>query len=242
MENMLATIFESFPYAIQVYDPDGTLVMVNDVSLKMMHIPHREMVIGSFNILSDPILDHWGPGVRETVAKSFQGETVQFQDQMMPMRAILDRYDKGTLCSDSGYLNIICFPVYDDNDRLRNVVHVLITSKLFNGKQEVVQAKNYLEDHWKDDFDLDEVARSVHLSRSHFSRLFKKETGMTPLQYHHAVKIAKIKDKLLDVNFSIREAFAACGVDYSGNYARLFKCMVGMTPSRYRKANIQNLV
>jgi len=45
----------------------------------------------------------------------------------------------------------------------------------------------------------------------------------------------KIKEKLCDVNLTVSEAFAACGVDYHGNVAKLFKKSVGVTPSEYRK-------
>jgi len=58
---------------------------------------------------------------------------------------------------------------------------------------------------------------------------------MTPYNFYLSIKIDKIKEKLCDMNLTVSEAFAACGVDYHGNIARLFKKSVGLTPSEYRK-------
>ncbi len=74
----------------------------------------------------------------------------------------------------------------------------------------------------------------MHMSRYHYTRLFKRHTGMTPYNYHQEVRIGKIKEKLCDIKLSITQAFEACGADYNGNMAKVFKRKTGMTPSQYR--------
>jgi len=234
-EEMLSRIIEFFPYPIQVYSSDGTLVLINEACLAVMHIPLKDQVVGKFNVLKDPVIDKWGEEVREQILRSFQGETIQFQDLEMPIQGIIDRFEAEELCFDRSFQNITCFPIHDDNNQLEYVVHVFVTSKLYNGKEEMVNAKEYIERHWLEEFDLDKAARSVNLSRYHFSRLFKKYTSMTPFSYYQDIKINKLKEKLCDKNQSISDAFSACGVDYNGYYARVFKEKVGMTPSQYRK-------
>jgi len=235
-EEMLSRIIEFFPYPIHVYSPDGTMILTNEACLRVMHIPSKEHVVGKFNVLKDPIINKWGNSVREQIARSFQGETVLFQDLQMPIQGIIDRFENDELCFDSSFQNITCFPVYDENSKLAYVVHVFVTSKLYDGRLEMVKAKEYIENHWMEDFDLDKAALSVNLSRHHFSRLFKRHSSMTPFSYYQDIKLSKLKEKLCDNNLSIGEAFSACGVDYNGNYARLFKEKVGMTPSQYRKS------
>jgi AraC-like DNA-binding protein len=66
--------------------------------------------------------------------------------------------------------------------------------------------------------------------------LFKKNTGITAHEYYINYKISKVKEKLLDTNLSIAEAFAACNMDYNGYYARIFKEKTGVSPSAYRKS------
>lgn len=234
-EKIFSRIIEFFPYPIQVYAPNGTLILTNEACLKVMHLPAKEQIIGKFNVLTDPVIKKWGNGVSEQIARSFQGETVIFHDLQMPIQGIINRFETNELCFDSSFQNITCFPVYDDNSKLAFVVHMFVTSKLYNGRQEMVKAKEYIENHWMEEFDLNKVALSVNLSRYHFLRLFKRYTSMTPFNYYQEIKINRLKEKLCDNKLSIGEAFSACGVDYNGNYARLFKERVGMTPLQYRK-------
>lgn len=237
-ETMLSRIIEFFPYPIHVYSPDGIMVLTNEACLRVMHIPSKDHLIGKFNVLKDPVIDKWGEEVRAQITKSFQGEIVHFQNLNMPIREIINRFDTGELCFDSCYQNIICYPIYDDQDQLAYVVHVFITSKLYDGKEEMVKAKEYIDNHWLEEFDIDELVSVVNLSRYHFTRLFKSNTGMTPYGYYQDVKIQKIKERLCDKNLSVTQAFTSCGVDYDGNYSRIFKVKVGMTPSQYRNSII----
>lgn len=238
-EEMLSKIIEFFPYPIQVYEPDGMMILANEASLRTMRISSKDKIVGKFNVLQDPIIDKWGENVRERISRSFQGETVQFNDLKMPVQGIIDRFGKEELCFDISFQNITCFPIYNDNLQLAYVVNVFITSKLYSGKEEMVKAKEYIESHWLEEFNIEEVAGAVNLSRYHFTRTFKKHTGMTPYGYYQDVKISRLKEKLCDKNLSIAQVFANCGVDYNGNFPRIFKEKVGMTPSQYRMSILQ---
>jgi len=59
---------------------------------------------------------------------------------------------------------------------------------------------------------------------------------MTPYEYYINCKIDKLKEKLLDANLSVKQAFAQCNMDYNGHSARIFRQKVGLSPSAYRKA------
>lgn len=235
---MLSKIIEYFPYPIHVYSPDGTMVLTNDACLRVMHIPAKDHIVGKFNVLKDPIIDKWGEEVRAKIERSFQGEIVHFQNLNMPIRGIIERFETGELCFDSCFQNIICYPIHDDQGRMAYVVHVFVTTKLYDGKEEMVKAKAYIENNWLDAFDIDKLTEVVNLSRYHFARLFKSNTGMTPYGYYQDVKIRRIKERLCDQNLSVAQAFRSCGVDYAGNYSRIFKAKVGMTPSQYRNSLI----
>ncbi len=239
-EEMLSKVIEFFPYPIQVYTPDGTLILTNEACLRTMHISSKDKIVGKFNVLKDPIIDKWGEDVRVRILSVFQGETVQFNDLKMPIQGIIDKFGKEELCFDISFQNITCFPIYNDNLHLVYVVNVFITSKLYSGKEEIVKAKEYIESYWLEEFNIDEVAGAVNLSRYHFTRLFKKHTGMTPYGYYQDVKISKLKEKLCDKNLSISQVFANCGVDYNGNFPRIFKEKMGITPSQYRILKTQN--
>lgn len=234
-EAIFAKIIEFFPYPLHVYAPDGTLVLTNQACLNVMHIPSKDKIVGVFNVLKDPIIDLWGEDTRSKILKSFQGESVYFYDLVMPIQNILRKFGSDEVCSEISFQNITCFPIYNDEQQLAYVVHVFITARLYNNEAKTLMARKYIEDNWVEEFDLNKIAQAVNLSKHHFARQFKKDTTVTPFKYYQDIKINKLKDKLCDTSLSVSEAFSACGVDYSGNYARVFKEKVGMTPTEYRK-------
>ena len=83
---------------------------------------------------------------------------------------------------------------------------------------------------------MDKTALAVSMSRYHLTRIFKKHTGMTPYSYYQDIKIKKIEEALRDEKLSVTQAFASCGMKYSGSFAGFFRDKVGMTPTQYRKS------
>lgn len=224
-------IVEFFPFPIQIFTPDGTAVITNQAFLKVFKIPDKDLVNGKYNILQDPDIEKWG--VKELM-RAFQGDTLQLNDIKVPSQDLINRFSKEELYFESTFLNITTFPIYNENNRLSYVVAIFITSRSYRDREEIMKSKEYIESRWLEDLDIDEVAEAVSLSKYHFARLFKKHTGMTPYGYYQDIKISKLKEKLCDVNLSISQAFADCGVDYNGNFAKIFKEKVGLTPSQYK--------
>jgi AraC-like DNA-binding protein len=59
--------------------------------------------------------------------------------------------------------------------------------------------------------------------------------ALTPHEFYTNYKIRKVKEKLLDANLSVTQAFAACNMNYNGHSARVFKEKTGVSPSTFRK-------
>ena len=231
-EELFFKIIEFFPYPIQVYSPDGTSIMVNSVLLDEFKISTRDMIVGRYNILRDPEVIK--AGILEQLRRAFNGEVVHLKNVKVPLETMKELYK--TDCHDlvAAYQDGTVFPIVDENNNVLYVVVILFTRK-YTGKESIINAQEYLKTNWIKDFNIDEVSRAAKLSPSYLSRLFKKEVGVTPYNYYLNIKIEKIKEKLLDPNLSVSQAFAACGVDYNGSFARLFKKHVGVSPSQYRK-------
>lgn len=238
-EALLFQLVDLFPLPIEIFAPDGTTVFGNRAALEMCNIMGLDQVVGVYNILQDPVVNDL-LGLREYVRRAFEGETLSVSDVRVPLEDMAGRYEKREKDPpiNSLYNDIISFPIWGNNKSLAYVVNIFITTKIYQGQTEVIKAKEYLETHWMEKFDLDQVAQFVNLSKYHFSHLFKKHTGTTPYNYYQDIKVEKLKEKLRDKNLSISEAFHACGVHYNGNYAQIFKKRTGLTPSQYRKSQI----
>ncbi|WP_061212617.1 helix-turn-helix domain-containing protein [Syntrophomonas wolfei] len=232
-KDLFIEIVKHFPYPMHICAPDGTMLLANEAYLKFAKISNPERLYKKHNILQNPNLERWG--VKDFTVRAFQGEAVYAYDVKVPHQEIVDRLgDDKELVYGSMYHNITALPIRDSNNKLLFIVFIFITSRYYQDREEIIKGKEYIDNHWREEFDIDKLAGIVHMSRYHYTRLFKQHTGMTPYSYYQEVKIGKLKEKLCDTNLSITQVFEECGVDYNGNLAKIFKDKLGMTPSQYR--------
>ena len=99
---------------------------------------------------------------------------------------------------------------------------------------EIVQAKQYIADHWREAFVPAQAARALNISVRQLYSLFQKHTTTSPGEYHKQCLVEHIKQKLADPTLMISEAFAACGQDSRGWISRVFKQATGLSPRKYR--------
>ena len=64
--------------------------------------------------------------------------------------------------------------------------------------QRIEQAIRFLEDNFKSQPTLDQIAESVHLSKYHFSRIFKRWAGIGPVQFLQFLTLEYAKQKLTE--------------------------------------------
>ncbi len=96
----------------------------------------------------------------------------------------------------------------------------------------IVQAKLFIDSHFADNIDLDNIADEAFFSKFHFIRQFKSIYGKTPHQYLTTVRIEKSMD-LLRAATPVSEACYAVGFESVASFSGLFKRLVGSTPSAY---------
>lgn len=229
-------IIEYFIYPIQVFKADGSSVMINEAFANVFKIRDKNSFVKNFNILTNPNIEKWG--IKNHLSKAFSGEAAQITEIYVPVQDLINIYSTQELVFEKIYQNITTFPLKDKNNKLEYVVSIFITSRHYRDREEIMKAKDYIDNHYLEKFCIDRVASIVNLSKYYFIRLFKKHIGNTPYAYYQDVKINKLKERLCDVNISISQAFADCGVDYNGNFVKIFKEKIGMTPSQYRTSII----
>lgn len=240
-EALLAKAIELFPYMIHVFAPDGTTVFVNEAVRKQYGITQKvleETIIGKYNVLQDPAVTSNIP--LSVLQRAFRGETIYCPDIKIPLSVLAERFVVQDYNMEAMYQDITNFPIFDDAGQVTYVVSIQTVRRVYRGKEEIERAKEYIETHWLDAFDVSETAKAANLSRTHFTRLFKKHTGITPHDYYVNFKIGQIKEQLSDSSLSICQVFTACGLDYNGHFAKVFKVKTGFSPSQYRKSMQQD--
>jgi AraC family transcriptional regulator len=232
-KELFVEIVKHFPYPMHICAPDGTMLLANEAYLKFARISNPERLYKKHNILQNPNLEKWG--IRDFTLRAFQGEAVHAYDVKVPYQEIIERLgDNKELVFESLYQNITALPIRDSSNQLIYVVFIFITSRSYQDREEINKGKEYIDKHWKEEFDIDKLAAIVHMSRHHYTRLFKQHTGITPYNYYQNVKFAKLKEMLCDTKLSIAQVFNECGVNYNGNLSKKFKETLGMSPTQYR--------
>ncbi|HSH46946.1 MAG TPA: methylated-DNA--[protein]-cysteine S-methyltransferase [Longimicrobiales bacterium] len=97
----------------------------------------------------------------------------------------------------------------------------------------VERAIRYIEEHAREQPDLDAVARAVDLSPHHFHRLFRRWAGITPKRFLQLLTLEHAKRRL-DESRSVLETSFHTGLSGPGRLHDLFVTMEGVTPGEYR--------
>ena len=85
------------------------------------------------------------------------------------------------------------------------------------------------------DIDERELARSVGMSYSHFSRSFKRVSGMTFKRYLNLTRVNKAEQMLYTGKDSITDVAARCGFNSTSYFIKTYKSITGKTPYSTRR-------
>lgn len=100
--------------------------------------------------------------------------------------------------------------------------------------QRIEKAIQFVEAHFKSQPTLEQMATSVHLSKFHFNRLFKRWVGVTPSQFMQFLTLEYTKKKLIESR-SVLETSLEAGLSGPGRLHDLFVSFDAMTPGEYKK-------
>jgi len=100
--------------------------------------------------------------------------------------------------------------------------------------QRIEQAIRYLEQNFRSQPDLDEVAEKVHLSPFHFQRLFTEWAGISPKRFLQFLNVEYLKDKIRQT--SIAEAADLAGLSSQSRVYDLFTTLEAVTPHEYKQS------
>ena len=98
----------------------------------------------------------------------------------------------------------------------------------------VVKARLYIDDHYAEKIDLENISQQACFSKFHFIRLFKSVYGHTPKNYLGKVRVERAKE-YLSKGYSVLETGYLVGMESPTSFAGLFKKITGETPSGFQK-------
>ena len=105
-----------------------------------------------------------------------------------------------------------------------------------NEQDYIAQMLSYIDEHYMDDIDFEEVSKNVGISYSYARRIMKQKTNQTLLETVNAVRIQHAKQLLRDEPaLTVKDIAASVGYHNIQSFNRFFKKSEMVTPSEYRE-------
>ncbi|WP_144553730.1 AraC family transcriptional regulator [Bacillus sp. X1(2014)] len=111
---------------------------------------------------------------------------------------------------------------------LKNSYHQSFSSICF-------EVKKYIEENFRQELTLNDLANLVYVSPYHLVHVFKEEVGMPPIQYLIHCRIGEAKRLLKHSNLTVKEIAVIIGYENPNYFNFLFKKTTGNPPGKFRK-------
>jgi AraC-like DNA-binding protein len=98
-------------------------------------------------------------------------------------------------------------------------------------------AKIYIYRNIRNPISVYNLARYLCLDTSQVYRIFRKNTGLSPMQFITDLRIQKSCELLVKTDLPVKEISEWMGFEYQSHFTKQFKKIMGMNPSEYRKRN-----
>lgn len=100
----------------------------------------------------------------------------------------------------------------------------------------VSQMMNYIDENIYKDISTSEICKRMSCSRAYLSKIFKRETDYTILEYILVQKIKVAKKLIREKNMNFTQISDKLGFDNPHYFSRVFKRITNMTPTDYKKS------
>ena len=97
------------------------------------------------------------------------------------------------------------------------------------------RTRMWIEEHYLETLEADELARMAGVSKGYFFRAFKKAFGIAPLAYQQQLRVEAAKTLLKATSLCCNEIAPRVGFTDVYFFHRIFKKHTGLTPNQYRK-------
>lgn len=93
----------------------------------------------------------------------------------------------------------------------------------------------YMLQHIEDKITLQQLCEMTHLSKPYLVKLFRKNTGYSPIDYFLRLKIQQASDCLETTDLSVKEVCFKFGFSDPYYFSRMFSKIMGQSPMKYRR-------
>ncbi len=100
--------------------------------------------------------------------------------------------------------------------------------------KECSMVRHYIDTHFKESINLDQLAKIAHLNKYHLSHIFRRDYGVSPISYLLSLRIRESQRLLRSTDHSLAEISHFTGFSSPSYFSQSFRKAVGMSPAQYR--------
>ncbi|WP_289487220.1 AraC family transcriptional regulator [Fictibacillus enclensis] len=139
--------------------------------------------------------------------------------------------EKGDLSSGFRIHSILLEIMADFIEQSEDILFDSRTVPSFEKMDKILQ---YIESHLHDSLSVEELARIASFHPNYFISVFKKYTGLSPIQFINRQRIERAKHLLLFTDQSVSAIADSLGMEVS-YFSRMFREQIGFSPKNYRE-------
>lgn len=187
----------------------------------------REAVIAYFQ---DPAVEE---GISPNFLRNFQQEVFQMIYDFCQQKEIAAR---GFLRDDVELQARALRSVPDMLIWVNKLIDRCEQAKTAESDNDPIQdVKRYIAEHLDQDISREDIARHVHLNPDYLSRIFKKEVGVSVIDYLIGRRIEMAKKLLQETNMRVSDVAAQVGYSNFSHFSKIFKKKVGVNPNQFKR-------
>lgn len=108
--------------------------------------------------------------------------------------------------------------------------------QLISGNRQCAAVKRYIDLHFKETLTLEQLAEDAHMNKFYLSHAFKREYGISPINYMISKRIEESKYLLAETDLSMSQIAQLLGFSSLSYFSQVFRRTQALTPMAYRQS------
>ncbi|WP_458458453.1 AraC family transcriptional regulator [Pseudobutyrivibrio sp.] len=150
------------------------------------------------------------------------------------MKKLFEEKPDGGMLKFNSLIFDLMYHLYHDFSHPKDSEQILLEKKSFDRIKTIMK---YTNDHYNEPISIPEIASIVALNEDYFCHFFKKNLGITYLQYLNELRMSHIHQDLLSTDIPLNELLDRHGFTNYKVFRRMFLEQFGTTPAQYRKVH-----
>jgi transcriptional regulator GlxA family with amidase domain len=121
-----------------------------------------------------------------------------------------------------------------DYGRTSQSIFTVFSGKRQHNDDEIHKAQSYIENKFKTDVSVEQIAKQVNMSKRNFIRRFKSATSLSPIEFIQRIKVEAAKKAFEAGETNVAAVTYSIGYNDLKTFRMVFKRITGSTPVEYR--------